>query len=174
MLCGALKPMVGGLALLAALPVLAGAADPDGIFEGRVLASHNRERDAMGVPTLRWDMGLARSAQGWADHLAATGAFEHAPQRGAYVQGENLWEGTSGYYPVEAQVDAWVREKRYFRPGVFPNNSATGRVADVGHYTQVIWRRTLKVGCAKATNGENDVLVCRYSEAGNFRGETPL
>ena len=82
--------------------------------------------------------------------------------------------GTRGYYAPEAMVDAWVREKRYFKPGVFPYNSTTGRVEDVGHYTQLVWRATSQVGCAEAASAAEDILVCRYAEAGNYIGERPL
>ena len=57
-------------------------------------------------------------------------------------EGENLWAGSKGYFTPQAMVDAWIREKKYFRPGTFPDNSVTGRVEDVGHYTQVVWRAT--------------------------------
>ena len=168
------KAVVGGLALLAATPALMGATDLTGNLDARVLAAHNREREAMGVPALRWDPALAASARAWADHLAATGGVAHAPDRPGEPEGENLWAGTRGHFSAEGMVDGWIREKRHFRPGRFPDNSATGRVEDVGHYTQLVWRRTGEVGCAMARGGVEDVLVCRYAEAGNFVGETPL
>lgn len=143
-------------------------------FEDRILIAHNRERAAFGVPPLRWNPALAVSARRWADHLAATGAFYHSPDRPVNPEGENLWAGSRGYYSLENMVDAWVREKRYFKPGLFPDNSSTGRVADIGHYTQLMWRATGEVGCALATGREEDVLVCRYAEAGNYRGERPF
>lgn len=162
------------LALLLAAPSLIGATDLHGNFEARVLAAHNRERSGLGVEPLRWNPALAASARAWADHLAATGQFEHAPERDADPEGENLWAGTRGYYGLEAMVDGWVREKRFFRYGDFPHNSTTGRVEDVGHYTQLVWRRTRQVGCALARGAQEDVLVCRYSEAGNYLGERPF
>jgi len=88
-------------------------------------------------------------------------------------EGENLWAGTRGYFAPEAMVDAWVREKRMFRRGRFPDNSLTGRHEDVGHYTQLVWRSTRAVGCARAQSDREDILVCRYSEAGNWVGEYP-
>ena len=124
------KLMLGG-ALALASPLISGNSDPSARFETRVLAAHNRERSAMGVPPLRWNADLALSARQWADRLADTGAFHHAPENRFAPQGENLWAGTIGYYSYEAMVDAWVREKRFFQPGVFPYNSITGRVADV-------------------------------------------
>ncbi|VWX52936.1 CAP domain-containing protein [Novosphingobium sp. 9U] len=163
-----------GLALLASAPALLGATDFTGRFEQRVLAAHNRERLALGIEPLQWDPALASSARAWAAHLSASGAFQHAPERATDPQGENLWAGTRGYYGLEAMVDGWVREKRYYRPGTFPNNSTTGRVEDVGHYTQLVWRQTRRVGCALASSAGEDVLVCRYSEAGNYMGERPF
>jgi uncharacterized protein YkwD len=143
-------------------------------FDQQVLAAHNRERSTLDIPPLQWDPSLVASAREWADHLAATGAFEHAPERASDPQGENIWAGSKGYYSASAMVDAWIREKRYFRTGVFPQNSATGHIADVGHYTQLMWRDTRQVGCAIATGQVEDVLVCRYAQAGNYYGEKPF
>lgn len=165
---------LGKIALLASMPMLMGAIDQTSNLQARVLAAHNRERTALGIEPLRWNPSLAASARQWADHLTATQRFEHAPERSDDPEGENLWAGTRGYYAVEAMVDGWVREKRYFRPGTFPYNSTTGHVADVGHYTQLVWRRTRQVGCALAIGAHEDVLVCRYAEAGNYLGEQPF
>lgn len=143
-------------------------------FEQRVLGAQNRERASLGLKPMTWDPALAMSARRWADNLARNGRFEHAPFDERDPQGENLWAGTRGYYALEARVSAWLREKQHFVPGVFPNNSKTGRVEDVGHYTQIVWRNTGKVGCAVATGRIEDVLVCRYSEPGNWRGERPF
>ena len=157
-----------------ASPWLLGAASFAGTFDDRVLAAHNRERMTLGVAPLSWDPALAIDAAKWAKYLAATGKFEHAPEDGRQPEGENLWAGTKGYYSAEAMVDGWVREKRYYKPGRFPDNSTTGKAADVGHYTQLMWRETGRVGCAVATGVQEDVLVCRYSDAGNYTGETPF
>jgi uncharacterized protein YkwD len=143
-------------------------------FDGRILAVHNRERQTLGLDPLNWNPALAQSAQRWADHLAQTGRFEHAPENHSAPEGENLWAGTKGYYTPEAMVNAWIREKRFFRPGTFPDNSTTGKVEDIGHYTQVVWRATREVGCAEAASANEDILVCRYAEAGNYRGEQPF
>jgi hypothetical protein len=166
--------MALGAALTLAAPVLLGATDISNNFEQRVLAAQNRERAALGLPPMAWDSALAQSAKQWADTLAGSGRFEHAPFNPANPQGENLWAGTRGYFPVEGKVDAWLREKQHFVPGVFPNNSRTGRVEDVGHYTQIVWRDTGKVGCAIAAGAAEDVLVCRYAQPGNWRGERPF
>lgn len=163
------------LLLVMTAPLLMGAVGPRSNFDARILAAHNRERNAQGVIPLRWNAELARSAASWAGHLARTGRFEHSPDDpAAEPEGENLWAGTRGYYQPEAMVDLWVAEKAQFRPGTFPNNSRTGRVEAVSHYTQVMWRRTREVGCALDRGRNEEVLVCRYSQAGNVIGELPF
>ena len=168
-----LRRFAACLFLCAGAPAMIGTNDMHGQFEERVLAAHNRERNALGIAPLRWNPELAVAARGWADHLARTGAFEHAPEQ-EEPQGENLWAGTRGRYALEAMVDGWVREKRHYRHGLFPNNSDTGRVEDVGHYTQLMWRSSTHVGCAVTANPREEFLVCRYSEGGNVIGEQPF
>ena len=155
-------------------PLLMGMEGLQGDFESRLLDSQNLEREALGLPPLKWNASLAESALAWANALAASGRFEHAHDGLGDPQGENLWAGTRGYYSPEAMVSAWSREKRFFKPGVFPDSSTTGDVEDVGHYTQMVWRDTGEVGCAKATSAQEDILVCRYSNAGNYVGEIPF
>ncbi len=159
--------------LLFSTPLITGAASLTATWQGRVLTEQNRERAALGLNPLRWDVNLAGSAQEWADTLARTGRFEHAPEK-PVPEGENLWAGTRGYYSPEAMVDGWLAEKRNFKPGIFPANSRTGRMEDVGHYTQIVWRASGQVGCAMARSASEDLLVCRYSEAGNWVGERPF
>ena len=55
-------------------------------------------------------------------------------------------------------------------PGIFPTVSRSGNWETVGHYTQMVWPTTTRVGCAVASNASNDFLVCRYSPAGNIDG----
>ena len=161
--------------LTAATPLLIGALGQRDDFQGRLLAAQNRARSAVSVPPLRWDPELAQSARGWADYLARTGKFQHSPDDpNAPPEGENLWAGTSGAYGPEAMIDLWASERRNFKPGVFPDNSRTGDVEDVGHYTQLIWARTNAVGCALAQGRTEDILVCRYKQAGNVVGQNPV
>ena len=161
-------------ALLICSPLLMGGTAVRADFNQRLLAAHNSERAALGVPPLQWDDRLAADARIWAKELAATGRFEHSPDEpGQNPQGENLWAGTPRAFSPEAMVHLWVAEKRDYRPGVFPANSRSGDVENVGHYTQLIWRSSRQVGCATAVGPREEVLVCRYSAAGNVYGERP-
>ena len=163
------------LALLAlSAPLLQGATGRLTSLDSRLLAAHNRERTAYGLDQLDWDPALAASAQQWAVELAAVDDIEHAPEDFDDPQGENLWLGTKGAYTPEEMVGLWIAEKKHFRPGPIPQNSATGDFADVGHYTQLMWRDTGTIGCAVSSGAQYDILVCRYQQAGNVVGERPF
>ena len=162
------------VALLVSSPLLMGGTAARADFNQRLLAAHNEARAALGVPPLAWNDGLAVEARAWADRLAATGRFEHSPDEpGKDPEGENLWAGTPRAYSPESMVGLWIAEKRDYRPGIFPNNSRSGDVEKVGHYTQLIWRSSGQVGCATAVGQSEEFLVCRYSRAGNVYGERP-
>jgi hypothetical protein len=162
------------LLLLLCSPLLTGGTVQRADFNTRLLAAHNAERVRMGVPALAWDPALAADARGWADKLAASGRFAHSPdEAGKPFEGENLWAGTPRAFAPEAMVALWAAEKSDYRPGVFPNNSRSGDVERVGHYTQLIWRASQRVGCATAVGRNEEILVCRYSAAGNVTGQRP-
>ena len=161
--------------LLAGLvPVMTGSLGRTGNLEERLLAAHNRERAALGIEPLAWDPELASHAAAWGEQIAESDVLQHAPQDGDEPQGENLWAGSSGAYTLEAMVGEWAVEKAAFRPGRFPEISRTGHWKDVGHYTQMVWRETDRVGCAVAEGADFDYLVCRYRTAGNVIGQAPF
>jgi hypothetical protein len=160
--------------MLLCSPLLIGGTTQRADFNARLLLAHNIERARIGVPALGWDPVLAADARVWAEELAATGRFEHSPdEAGKPLQGENLWAGTPRAFAPEAMVGLWTAEKADYRPGLFPNNSRSGDVEHVGHYTQMIWRNSRRVGCATAVARQEEFLVCRYSEAGNVTGQRP-
>lgn len=144
-------------------------------FQRVILDRHNAERRAVGAPAMAWSARLARDAAQYARHLAKTGRFDHADQhRSPKPQGENLWKGTRNAYSFAEMVETWLDERHDFKPGIFPNISRSGDFYGVGHYTTIIWPATTEVGCAFASNAENDYLVCRYNPAGNVMGSTLL
>ena len=148
----------------------AGAQSFAAQFPARILAAHNAARAEAGVAPLVWDNALGSGAAAYAQQLAMSGRFQHSDRHARRGIGENLWMGSHGAFSPEAMVGGWAAEKRWFVPGVFPNNSRTGSWEDVGHYTQMIWPSTQRVGCAIASSGRIDYLVCRYATAGNMDG----
>ena len=156
--------------LSAAAP--AAAASFAAQFPGRVLAAHNAVRAQAGTAPLAWDNALGNSAAAYARHLALTNTFQHSNRKARRGVGENLWMGTRGAFSVEQMVGNWASERRMFSAGIFPAVSRTGRWSDVGHYTQIVWPTTTRVGCALASNSRSDFLVCHYSPAGNIDGRS--
>ena len=145
------------------------------LLKRAMLTMHNTARLSVRVPELSWDKTLARDAQAYAEDLARRGVFQHSRQpRGNPPQGENLWTGTRGAYRYEEMAQHWIDEQRFFVNGAVPHASRSGRFEDVGHYTQIIWRTTSRVGCGFARNRRDDYLVCRYTPAGNLLGQRAL
>jgi hypothetical protein len=158
------------LTVAAVMPREASAMLPHEI-QARIVAAHNRVRAEVGVPPMRWDDRLANDAEQWARHLAEINGLVHWGSQGEpdNYEGENLWMGSRGYFSVEQMVGTWAAEKSRFLQARHWEDD----FQNVGHYTQMAWRSSTRVGCAIATNGQNDFLVCRYSPQGNYFGQRP-
>ncbi len=126
----------------------------------KLLWIHNQARAEVGVQPLTWSQQLATYSQKWADHLARSGEFEHSTS--AY--GENL----AGANDVEEAVNNWLSEKSVYTGR--PVGSDGGRS---GHYTQMVWRKTKRVGCGKSITPDYAIWVCSYDPPGNRIGQTP-
>jgi len=130
-----------------------------------ITEAHNRARAELGVPALTWSSELASVAEDWARRLAADGCgLQH---RSDARYGENLYAiyGTSAS-PQEV-VDSWVSEVADYN---YKKNRCKGVC---GHYTQVVWRGSRRLGCAAARCSQGEVWVCNYDPPGNFVGERP-
>jgi pathogenesis-related protein 1 len=80
--------------------------------------------------------------------------------------GENLAAGKD--LDIAQAVQMWASEgKKYTYSPVYDFDMFTG------HYTQVVWRKTTHIGCARVSCGKNVAFVCRYSPAGNRIGSAP-
>jgi pathogenesis-related protein 1 len=138
----------------------------------QLLTSHNKARAKVGLGPLVWSDRLAFYAHEWADHLASTSRrMEHRPHSGRWKQehGENLFMGTAGYYGVGDAAAMWEREKSVYDGGTINESN----VHACGHYTQIVWRTTKRIGCAKVECAGNVIVVCNYDPPGNVLGRTP-
>lgn len=162
---------IAGIAWAAAAAESRSRLDPEAELAMRLVGAHNQLRNSAAVQPTEWDADLAASAAAYASQLASSDKFAHSAAASRPGEGENLWRGTQGAFTIERMVSDWGSEKRMFRPGRFPNVSTTGRWEDVGHYTQIIWPTTLRVGCAVKASPNYDYLVCRYATGGNVFGQ---
>jgi hypothetical protein len=138
---------------------------------GTLLRMHNAARAAAGASRLTWDPQLEAEAAGYARYLASRNLFMHSSRSSRADTGENLWMGTRGAFPIESMVGGWLSEGNKFRAGIFPAVSRNGNWHEVGHYTQMVWPQTRRVGCGLASNQSFDFLVCRYWPSGNVHGQ---
>ena len=139
---------------------------------GSLINLHNKARADVGVRPLAWSKNLAMYAQAWADHLASTSCrMEHRPHSGQWMQkhGENLLIGTVGYHGVVDAVRAWESEKSVYHGEALTSSNWYPS----GHYTQMVWKNTSKIGCAKAECRGNVIVVCNYDPPGNVLGQKP-
>ena len=134
------------------------------------LKAHNDARSQFGSKPLSWSAQLEWEAKQWAVRLAREQRMRHAPKELRNGNGENLWMGTHNAFTPSEMVGDFLEQRSDFVAGHFPEVSRTGSWRDVGHYTQIVWPETRELGCAKAQGREYDIMVCRYSPAGNQLG----
>jgi pathogenesis-related protein 1 len=146
-----------------------------------MLAVHNHWRTKVGSPPLIYSPELAASSQRWADHLKVENhcRMQHSQPDGKY--GENLYwasairwsDGKREVQQVSPQkvVDTWGNEVKDYNYAL--NSCTQGKMC--GHYTQVVWKSTARVGCAFAVcaDSSEQVWVCQYQTPGNWVGEKP-
>src|SRR5215212_1131077 len=141
-----------------------------------ILAVHNSERAAVGVPPLVWSDGLADVARVWAEHLATIGELVHTTDAEKECNcNENLagFKWDEGPTAPGGGTSLWVNEKQNWHGGVLTEENWY----PTGHYTQMVWRDTTDVGCGAAPPGAGglpySILVCVYYPPGNYIGRAP-
>lgn len=133
---------------------------------------------ARNMKAISWSDDLAKSSEDWGKKCQ----WKHSGKRGV---GENLYlssqrQGARGFDPVADAVNSWGNEKVNYDYAT--NTCQPGQIC--GHYTQVVWADTDKVGCAvvdcpsvsgagSAFNRGGTMVVCQYTPPGNYVGQKP-
>lgn len=147
---------------------------------------------ASNMKTMIYDMSLERLAQSWAN----TNPISHNPNRvdpslPGYV-GENLYQSmtgtpdavTPGNYDVMLPMQAWYNEVSYYNGDVsgYSPGSTTDQRKEIGHFAQMIWAETTRVGCGilecvtaipqsgKTYYYHNTAFICNYWTGGTVVG----
>ncbi|XP_067856098.1 glioma pathogenesis-related protein 1 [Heptranchias perlo] len=157
-------------------------------FINECVKVHNKFRaevrpTASGMLTMTWDEGLAKTARAW----SRTCQFKHNPnlsKKGiAHPSfnpvGENIFAST-GSFNAKHAIKRWydeVVDYDYSTTSCKPNKVC-------GHYTQLVWAATYKVGCSvsdcpkgikgSGLKGPGVIFVCDYAPAGNYVGASPF
>ena len=195
---------------MSAIPVPGCAVDPGGSVDQlsipeiqEILWEHNRARseadpyvpsNAPPLPEVTWSCEVAQVAQAWADQSQGTQGHSSGEWRqqqftrltGFQGRAANLGEDLGWMFDsskntnVADSVRQFINEREVYdhQNG---NCTPTGDIKTCGHYTQVIWRESVLVGCGVTRNypsssGSNygHFLVCSYHNAGNANNDNPL
>lgn len=138
-----------------------------------ITAAHNRARAAVDppadqpIPQLTWSPEIAAAAQAYADRCV----FGHSESN----YGENLYAASGAAAAPEDVVASWVDEAANYD---LAGNACS---STCGHYTQVVWADSLRLGCGVADctanspfgGGSWQIWVCNYDPPGNYAGEPP-
>jgi len=148
-------------------------------------AAHNQARSgplnpppSPPLPPVSWDAMLGDSVYNYASECqGSNGLLSHNANRSTDYQalggsgyvGENIYGSSgSGSTPGDA-VSAWMSEASSY-------DYATNDLGAAGHYTQVVWRDSVRIGCAivdcPALTYHNTV-ICDYAPGGNISGQKP-
>ncbi|KAF4444047.1 Protein PRY1 [Fusarium austroafricanum] len=154
----------------------------DGAYNTVMLAYHNIHRHNHSAPALEWDDELA----GYAENTANGCVFEHDMKQGKGGYSQNLasWGATSDIDGLKNKAAAggitnqWYNNEMANWAFYGQENPPQDMNIDLyGHFTQVVWKDSTKVGCATVKCPAGTVLsfpswytVCNYNPQGNFGG----
>ncbi|EGT59263.1 CBN-SCL-22 protein [Caenorhabditis brenneri] len=119
---------------------------------------------------MEYDCMLERFAQNWANKCV----FAHSSHYERPNQGQNLYMSSfTNPDPrslIHTAVEKWWQELEEF--GTPIDNVLTPELWDlkgkaIGHYTQMAWDRTYRLGCGIANCPKMSYVVCHYGPAGN-------
>ncbi|XP_031825716.2 venom allergen 3-like [Nomia melanderi] len=130
---------------------------------------------ARNMQTMSWDSELEQVAQRWANQCS----FGHDECRDVerYGVGQNVAQtsttGQQNSKPTDL-VMMWYNEVKDFDRNEV-NRLTTNNFSKVGHYTQLVWANSNKIGCGKiifkSGQWNNFYLVCNYGPTGNYIGQ---
>jgi uncharacterized protein YkwD len=148
-------------------------------YQQRVLVHHNVHRANHSAPDLVWDDALAATAQ----KIGQSCSYAHnvAMDGGGY--GQNIAAGVQANNISAVITDLFYNgEVNYFNGLYGQANPDMSNFENWGHFSQIVWKGTTKVGCATvdcSASGLANVgqyvspyfTVCNYGPPGNYGGQ---
>ena len=136
--------------------------------------AHNAKRAKHCVPPLLWNQAAADAALAWAKKCTNTHESQDANPVNANPGqwGENLmtFSPAGRVSNADALQNSWYCEIQWydFNNPKWAGGKKNGCDRPVnGDFTQLVWKATTSVGCAKTQCSFGDYWVCKYSPPGN-------
>ncbi|KAG6842052.1 hypothetical protein C0991_003578 [Blastosporella zonata] len=129
------------------------------------LTAHNAIREAHNATALTWSVTYAAKAELWANackFMRTGGSLSATPYGELHAAG-------TGTFDIPTAIGQFAKDEDEYNP-VNPKYN---------HFTQIVWKSTTQVGCAKAVcnnllgrrTGPTTYYVCLYNPAGNIIGK---
>ena len=136
-------------------------------FQKDALNTHNEYRRKHKAPPLQLDSELCNISQKYAEKLARLGRLEHSQNTwNGNELGENIFMCYGRPITGKSMTKSWYDEIKDY------NFSRPGFDGDTGHFTQVVWVSSSKVGFGFAKNAKGEYYgVANYYPPGNYDGE---
>lgn len=130
-----------------------------------ILENHNYHRKRHQVNELVRDLEIEKVAQTYSEYLASINQMKHSG--GKY--GENLYYcwSTSGMC-----LDGKEASQRWYDEVSQYDFNNPGFSSKTGHFTQLVWKGSKRIGCGANCNNKNACYVtCNYYPPGNYLGQ---
>lgn len=156
-------------AMLAALVTSGGPAAAQSDYAQTGLTLHNKYRTKHGSPAMTLTQNLNNQAQKCAQYYTQKRTIDHScPYKSG--AGENLvggagsWDGVSF---VQLGTQMWYDEVKDY------DFNHPGFSATTGHFTQLVWKASTRLGIGYASVDGYTAAVALYNPAGNVEGQFP-
>lgn len=146
--------------VLSFLFLTASYAEVSKSFKKSLLSEHNVLRKKHSAPPMKWNNDIRKYAQEWAEKNAKANRMFH---RKTHKYGENIYWISRGAPSGKSVVRAWYSEIKDY------HFSKPGFSYKTGHFTQVVWKSSVELGCGSAKSRSGGLfVVCNYSPPGNY------
>ncbi|XP_019124299.2 serotriflin [Larimichthys crocea] len=152
-----------------------GSTEVTSSVKREIVDKHNALRrnvrpSASDMLKMSWDNEAAANALRWAKTCSMDHSSKSARKISGFGCGENLYMASYKNSWSNA-IQSWYDEIEDWRYGVGSTNGGV-----VGHFTQVVWAKSYKIGCALAhcpNSRYKYFYVCQYCPPGNYQLARP-
>ncbi|XP_058771677.1 pathogenesis-related protein 1-like [Vicia villosa] len=135
--------------------------------------AHNAARsavalDGFSIPNILWNATAAEAAQDYVNQHKDCKVDVSVGKGDIFAYGKNIAVSTKNISGADA-VKLWVDEKPYY-----DHYGNTCHRGECRHYIQVVWSKSLELGCAKVRCDNGGTLVaCIYTPPATGGSESP-